>query len=133
MLMAWRHIVLLDPCAYCGRPTQSVDHVVPRSAGGNEGNLAGSCLACNNQKRDMPLLLFMCARASGRLPHEPQYVTKGQMLKRAEERKRRKALREKAQQVLVQKAARKQRDADAPMNSLREHLIKAGVIRPAKE
>jgi hypothetical protein len=39
-------------CVYCGFPCQQVDHVVPLSRGGTngEGNLAPACFRCNNHK-----------------------------------------------------------------------------------
>ena len=49
-------------CTYCGAvgPTVEleVDHIVPRSKGGNDedGNLTTSCFACNRGKSDMPVL-----------------------------------------------------------------------------
>jgi 5-methylcytosine-specific restriction endonuclease McrA len=53
-------------CAYCGGPAQTVDHVVPRSRGGDSTwlNLVAACEPCNGRKADrtpleagMPLLL----------------------------------------------------------------------------
>lgn len=53
-------------CAYCGGPAQTVDHVVPRSRGGDSTwlNLVAACEPCNHRKADrtpleagMPLLV----------------------------------------------------------------------------
>ena len=46
-------------CQYCGRPAENLDHVVPRSRGGQHAweNVVASCRACNARKED-------------RLPHE---------------------------------------------------------------
>ncbi|HWV79164.1 MAG TPA: HNH endonuclease [Isoptericola sp.] len=53
-------------CAYCGGPAETVDHVIPRSRGGDSSwlNLVAACEACNGRKADrtpleagMPLLL----------------------------------------------------------------------------
>lgn len=44
-------ILLLDQkkCAYCGRKAASVDHIIPRTKGGNEddNNLVACCKTCN--------------------------------------------------------------------------------------
>lgn len=48
-------------CWYCGctlsEATRTHDHVIPRSENGlsNEQNLVLSCVACNNQKRNLSL------------------------------------------------------------------------------
>jgi 5-methylcytosine-specific restriction endonuclease McrA len=44
---AWGH-----RCAYCNAPAQSLDHVVPKAAGGLTvaANLVAACLACNRDK-----------------------------------------------------------------------------------
>lgn len=43
------------------------DHLRPKSEGnpGTMFNLAAACRACNTQKADMPLLMFMLARRNG--------------------------------------------------------------------
>ena len=42
----------LDPCAYCGAPSEHIDHIVPLSRGGKHsiGNLTGACKSCNLSK-----------------------------------------------------------------------------------
>jgi 5-methylcytosine-specific restriction endonuclease McrA len=64
--MRWRHgrrppwgkrgLYLRDGgrCAYCGRPGNSVDHILPRSRGGDTTweNTVVACNPCNNRKRD---------------------------------------------------------------------------------
>lgn len=44
-------------CAYCGRAATSVDHIHPRSRGGQDTweNLVACCLTCNNAKGDRSL------------------------------------------------------------------------------
>ncbi|MGH9247511.1 MAG: HNH endonuclease [Acidimicrobiales bacterium] len=41
-------------CQYCGRPADSIDHVVPRSRGGAHvwENVVAACRPCNLRKRD---------------------------------------------------------------------------------
>lgn len=49
-------ILLLDDkkCAYCGRKATTVDHVIPRTQGGdeNENNLVACCKTCNCSKNN---------------------------------------------------------------------------------
>lgn len=48
---AWDH-----QCAYCTAPADTLDHVVPRSAGGLTvvGNLIPACQSCNGSKSSTP-------------------------------------------------------------------------------
>ena len=41
-------------CIYCGKPSESIDHVVPRAKGGLSvtENCVPACLSCNGQKSD---------------------------------------------------------------------------------
>lgn len=41
-------------CAYCGRRAETIDHVVPRSRGGDHSweNCVASCMPCNIRKAD---------------------------------------------------------------------------------
>jgi 5-methylcytosine-specific restriction endonuclease McrA len=50
-----------DPCAYCGAPSQALDHIVPRSDGGSNDwtNRTGVCSSCNSTKQQSPLLIFL--------------------------------------------------------------------------
>jgi 5-methylcytosine-specific restriction endonuclease McrA len=67
---AWLRLARQDPCAYCGGPGGTVDHVEPRSRpvrgiGGTAHtwlNVVGACAACNGAKRDRPLLRFLHGR-----------------------------------------------------------------------
>lgn len=68
-LEAWGRVVRSDPCALCGGPGGSLDHIEPRSRrtsglGGAHSwlNYAGMCDRCNGRKRDLPLLIFMARR-----------------------------------------------------------------------
>lgn len=57
-------ILLDDPCAYCGGPGGSLDHIVPLSdgGGGEWENLAGVCRSCNSRKHTRSLLTFLLVR-----------------------------------------------------------------------
>jgi 5-methylcytosine-specific restriction endonuclease McrA len=41
-------------CAYCGRKAETIDHVIPRSRGGQHAweNCVASCTVCNHRKAD---------------------------------------------------------------------------------
>jgi len=41
-------------CIYCGKPSESIDHVLPQSRGGLSitENCVPACLACNGHKGD---------------------------------------------------------------------------------
>ncbi|KPC63812.1 hypothetical protein ADL27_61320 [Streptomyces sp. NRRL F-6602] len=59
--MAYVQIIANDPCAYCGAPADTIDHIIPVAAGGGGewGNLAPACLSCNSSKRSEGLLAFL--------------------------------------------------------------------------
>ena len=44
--------VIGRPCAYCGKPADHLDHVIPVSRGGSDSptNLQALCSACNLNK-----------------------------------------------------------------------------------
>lgn len=53
----WRqtlHTVTQGCCLYCGRPSESIDHIHPLSRGGRSvtENCVPACLACNGDKGD---------------------------------------------------------------------------------
>jgi 5-methylcytosine-specific restriction endonuclease McrA len=56
-------------CQYCGAPADSIDHVVPRSRGGDHSweNVVAACSRCNTHKRDRLL-----HETSMRLLHVPR-------------------------------------------------------------
>lgn len=60
-LKDWCRLILNDPCAYCGGPSTSIDHVVPIDKGGVHGasNLVGACERCNKSKSTESLLFFL--------------------------------------------------------------------------
>lgn len=51
-------------CVYCGAPATTVDHVVPRSVGGEDTdeNLVAACVGCNKAKGDSSLAEFLARR-----------------------------------------------------------------------
>lgn len=60
----WGNVLRRDPCAYCGKPSTDVDHIVARARGGTFGseNLTGACESCNSSKQARPLLAFLILR-----------------------------------------------------------------------
>lgn len=57
----WVTILRGDPCAYCGAPTEEIDHIVPLNAGGPDqwDNLTASCRPCNRSKSDRSLFTWL--------------------------------------------------------------------------
>jgi len=57
----YRTILKQDPCSYCGKPSEEIDHIEPLIAGGfeSEDNLTAACKSCNSRKKDRPLLTWM--------------------------------------------------------------------------
>lgn len=67
-------------CGYCGKPASTIDHIVPRSKGGQDSweNLVACCLRCNNVKGDRMLAeLGWQLRVTPRMPHEPAWMVRG--------------------------------------------------------
>ena len=58
-------------CQYCSRPAENIDHVVPRSRGGEHSweNVVASCRPCNARKEDR--LLHECDLVLRRVPVMP--------------------------------------------------------------
>src|SRR4051795_4156840 len=62
-------------CQYCGSRTNlTVDHVIPRSKGGNSSweNIVASCAPCNRRKGDMTPIQANMPPARGPRPPAPQ-------------------------------------------------------------
>ena len=59
-------------CVYCGAAATSLDHVVPRSRGGEHSweNVVAACSRCNHTKADRPL-----HEMGWRMPRPPQAPT----------------------------------------------------------
>lgn len=67
-------------CAYCGRSASTIDHVVPRSRGGEDTweNLVTCCFKCNNVKGDRTLAqLGWKLRFTPRMPAGPAWFALG--------------------------------------------------------
>lgn len=62
-------------CQYCGAAAESIDHVVPRSKGGEHAweNVVAACRPCNVRKGDR--LLHATAMELRRQPHAPRELT----------------------------------------------------------
>lgn len=60
----WVQILLKDPCTYCGKSTEALDHSIPVSRGGTNDvtNLTGTCKTCNSSKKDKTFLEFLIER-----------------------------------------------------------------------
>lgn len=61
---SWKRVLMRDPCSYCGGPSDTVDHIVPRISDGEDdsGNLTGACASCNSSKWVRPLLRHFLVR-----------------------------------------------------------------------
>ena len=61
-------------CAYCGGSATTIDHIVPRSRGGEDTweNLVACCRRCNAKKGDKPL--NQSGMRLRREPRRPRYV-----------------------------------------------------------
>jgi 5-methylcytosine-specific restriction endonuclease McrA len=65
-------------CQYCGGPAESLDHVIPRSRGGEHAwdNVVAACRPCNVRKRDRMLAdTSMQLRSRPAPPRELSWVT----------------------------------------------------------
>ncbi len=60
------YVVILkqDPCSYCGRPMEHIDHIEPLDLGGSNtpDNLTAACRGCNISKGIKTMLEFMLYR-----------------------------------------------------------------------
>ena len=67
-------------CAYCGGHAATVDHVLPRSRGGQDSweNLVACCVRCNNVKGDKtPEEKGWSLRVRPQAPRGPAWVVRG--------------------------------------------------------
>lgn len=58
----YRLVLEADPCAYCGAPSEHIDHITPLACGGSDtwNNLTAACAHCNRRKNTRSLLEFLC-------------------------------------------------------------------------
>ncbi len=70
----WMRLIRRDPCAYCGGPSGTVDHIRPRCRPDRTThrwvNWTGACARCNHAKRDRLMLLFLLSRARSNRPEQ---------------------------------------------------------------
>jgi len=67
-------------CGYCGGSANTIDHVLPRSRGGQDSweNLVACCLKCNNVKGDRtPAEMGWTLRVRPRAPHGTAWLVRG--------------------------------------------------------
>jgi 5-methylcytosine-specific restriction endonuclease McrA len=67
-------------CGYCGGSATTIDHVLPRSRGGQDTweNLVACCLKCNNAKSDRtPGEMGWKLRVRPRAPHGTTWLVRG--------------------------------------------------------
>jgi HNH endonuclease len=67
-------------CMYCNGTANTIDHVLPRSRGGNDSweNLVACCLKCNNQKGDRTAAeMSWKLRSIPRAPHGVSWLVRG--------------------------------------------------------
>ena len=57
----YRKVLRRDPCAYCGGASEALDHIEPKSSGGEDEwtNRVGVCTRCNSYKGTLPVLLAL--------------------------------------------------------------------------
>jgi 5-methylcytosine-specific restriction endonuclease McrA len=67
-------------CAYCGGAANTIDHVLPRSRGGQDTweNLVACCLRCNNAKSDRtPGEMGWNLQVRPKPPHGTSWLVRG--------------------------------------------------------
>ena len=67
-------------CAYCGKSANTIDHVQPKSRGGQDTweNLVACCFRCNNIKGDRtPAEMNWHLRVAPRMPSGPSWFALG--------------------------------------------------------
>lgn len=60
----YARVLACDPCCYCGRPAEHIDHIDALSVGGSGDwtNLTAACCFCNGSKHAKSLLAFLIGR-----------------------------------------------------------------------
>ena len=72
----WRDDLLEEGCAYCDKPADTLDHVIPVADGGKSepGNLVPACGSCNSKKKasnPMPWIAIMRPEILERICTQP--------------------------------------------------------------
>ncbi|WP_437582411.1 HNH endonuclease [Paramicrobacterium sp. CJ85] len=70
----------LHTCGYCGASATTIDHVIPRSRGGEDSweNLVACCLRCNSTKGNRtPAEIGWQLRITPRMPYGPGWAVRG--------------------------------------------------------
>jgi 5-methylcytosine-specific restriction endonuclease McrA len=54
--------IMEHPCAYCGGPSEQVEHCTPMSRGGTNDahNVVAACADCNYEKQRRTVLEYLC-------------------------------------------------------------------------
>jgi 5-methylcytosine-specific restriction endonuclease McrA len=62
----WAMILSADPCSYCGGAAETLDHIQPVAAAGDNAwpNLTGACRSCNSSKGADSMLMFLLRDAA---------------------------------------------------------------------
>lgn len=60
----YRLLLEADPCAYCGSPSEHIDHITPLARNGSDAwdNLTAAWARCNRRKNTKTVLEFLCTR-----------------------------------------------------------------------
>lgn len=67
-------------CGYCGKAASTIDHILPRSRGGEDSweNLVACCLRCNNAKGSRtPAEMGWQLTVTPRMPFGPSWSVRG--------------------------------------------------------
>jgi len=64
------------PCAYCGAPGDTIDHVLPLVRGGtnHEGNLVPACRRCNSSKSGKTIIEWRHGVSLGKVRQAPDWI-----------------------------------------------------------
>ena len=77
----WQHVVMRDPCVYCGGKSTTIEHVIarhgtrPRRIAQPDTVIVGACRQCNADRGSMPMMLYLtlrCLRGDERLNTQRQ-------------------------------------------------------------
>lgn len=92
-----------DPCFYCGRPSETWDHIVPKSLGGKGiDNLVRACANCNGDKSNMSLLQFLLYRQKTGYYRKMYPISRYERKQKRMERKAARALDNASREITIQ-------------------------------